>query len=628
MIAWMAYAALVGAIVAAGGLAMEQLAAALGRPRRIAWLAALALGVAIPLAGGWGAPAAAPVEETAAAESEPASRSVVGDFLRAMPAVPVPRNRLAGSIALLAWGAGTLAALVVLAGVLVAVARGRRRWERRRVLGADLYVSRRFGPALVGVARPRVVIPAWVTELEPGARDAIIRHELEHARAGDHLALLYGGLVAAAFPWSPAIWWMYRRLGAAVELDCDQRVLASGIGVADYGDVLLGAGSRSRGRWGFAPAMGQPRSLLERRLKTMSETRRRLNAGRAALLAAVAMGAVVVACDTPVPTEVREAFEEVTADQRVALTEAEMERRSARLRLLRDFVVTGRSRDAGPVVYLDGVRVPGPWETSDGEDPLSRLDPDDIARIEVLKGPAARELYGDEAASGVIEIFTKDAEPVPELLAVPSAGEFVVTEAVTVQQAAESVAELQVEELVVTVQSLAEPLAEYEAEIDQLEADYQRALGDYERALGDYERVLGEYQQQVTIIVPPRVEPVAGLRAQELVATRQAQVQSMRELKERVRELEAQELVVTGQAQARSMREAVAWTKWLAENPGSKPVVFVDGVRVDEAGLDKVLRDIGGSDRIDRIEVEKGEAAERLYGSEAAHGVIQIHTRR
>ncbi|MCY3942274.1 MAG: TonB-dependent receptor plug domain-containing protein [Gemmatimonadetes bacterium] len=597
MIAWMAYAALVGAIVAAGGLAMEQLAAAIGRPRRMAWLAALALGVAIPLAGGWGTPVAAPVEETSA-ESEPADRSLAGDLWRAMPAVPVPRDRAAGRIALLAWGVGTLAALVVLAGVLVVVARGRRRWERRRVLGADLYVSRRFGPALVGVARPRVVIPAWVTELEPGASDAIIRHELEHARAGDHLALLYGGLVAAAFPWSPAIWWMYRRLRAAVELDCDQRVLASGIGVADYGDVLLGAGSRSRGHWGFAPAMGQPRSLLERRLKTMSEKRRRLNAGRAALLAAVAVGAVMVACDTPVPTEVREAFEEVTADQRVALTEAEMERRSVRLRLLRDFVVTGRSRVSGPVVYLDGVRVPGPWETSDGEDPLSQLDPHDIATIEVLKGAAARELYGDEAAMGVIEIFTKAAEYERE----PHAEGLVATE----QGRVEPVAGWQVEELVVTVPPLVEPVAELE--IQELVVTGQARA----RSVAEQRAAKRRYELQV----------------QELVVAGQAQARRVAELEaaELVRELEAQELVVAGQVWGEPVAELQV--EGFVVTGQARPVVFVDGVRADEAGLDQVLRDIGGSDRIDRIEIEKGEAAERLYGSGAAHGVIHIYTRR
>jgi len=567
MIAWMAYSVLVGAIVAAGGLAMEQLAAAMGRPRRIAWLAALALGVAIPVAGGWGSPAAAPVEEAAVAESEPAGRSVAGDLWRAVPAIPVPRDRAAGRIALLAWGAGSLAALVVLAGVLVVVARGRRRWERRRVLGADLYVSRRFGPALVGVARPRVVIPSWVTELEPGARGAVIRHELEHARAGDHLALLYGGLVAAAFPWSPAIWWMYRRLRAAVELDCDQRVLASGIGVADYGDVLLGAGSRSRGRWGFAPAMGQPRSLLERRLKTMSEKRRRLNAGRAALLGAVAVGAVAVACDTPVPTEVREAFEEAMADDAAQGADGE---RSDRVEVFLRAKAFGSGPE--PMLFVDGVRI-----RAETDLPVSASDwfgggiaePDEIERVEVLKGPAAARLYGEEAAGGVIEVFTKGAEPELELQ---------VEELVVTVPQEEPVAELQVEELVVTV---------------------------------------------------PQEEPAAGLKAEELVATRQARVQLMRELKatELSRGLKAQELAVTAQARAQSLRELkVKATELLVT--GSKPVVYVDGVRVDEAGLDKVLRDIVGSDRIDRIEVEKGELAEKLYGSEAAHGVIHIYTRR
>jgi TonB-dependent SusC/RagA subfamily outer membrane receptor len=42
-----------------------------------------------------------------------------------------------------------------------------------------------------------------------------------------------------------------------------------------------------------------------------------------------------------------------------------------------------------------------------GEDRLSDLNPDEIDRIEVLKGPAAATLYGSEASGGVIQIFTK-----------------------------------------------------------------------------------------------------------------------------------------------------------------------------------------------------------------------------
>lgn len=76
-----------------------------------------------------------------------------------------------------------------------------------------------------------------------------------------------------------------------------------------------------------------------------------------------------------------------------------------------------------PVIYIDGVRVDTrqqEWGSSAGgsttccafsggagEDRLSDLSPDEIDRVEVLKGPAAATLYGSEASGGVIQIFTK-----------------------------------------------------------------------------------------------------------------------------------------------------------------------------------------------------------------------------
>ena len=477
MIAWMVYAAVVGGIVAVGGLAMERLAAALGQPRRIAWLAALALAVVIPLTGGWSKPAAVPVVvESGTPEPAVTGSASGGDFWSVISGLPVPQGMPTGKVALLVWAAGSLASLAVLAGVLVLVARGRRRWERTRVHGTEVYVSRRFGPALVGVARPDVVIPSWVMELEPGARNAIVRHETEHARARDHLALLFSGLVAATLPWSPAIWWMYRRLRAAVELDCDQRVLASGIEVADYGDVLLDAGSRSRDCWGFAPAMGQPESLLERRLKTMSEKRKNLSGGYGALLVAVAVGALVVACDTPVPTEVREAFEEVMADEAEQGAYAQQEDWVARFLQAKAF-----GSQPPPLLYVDGIRIrktedlpesaQGWFENPDTTAEASGTccyfaGASNISRIEILKGPAARLHYGEEAASGVIQVFTEDGEPVPEVIVVPPApdmilspvelsvspdGDFVVTgQAIKVELEAELIDVPSVRSIVVT----------------------------------------------------------------------------------------------------------------------------------------------------------------------------------
>lgn len=62
-----------------------------------------------------------------------------------------------------------------------------------------------------------------------------------------------------------------------------------------------------------------------------------------------------------------------------------------------------------PIIYVDGVRIDNSGSGSDNLR-LSRLDdlnPDAIERIEVLKGAAAATLYGTEASSGVIQIFTK-----------------------------------------------------------------------------------------------------------------------------------------------------------------------------------------------------------------------------
>ena len=316
MLTWMAYAALIGVIVAAAALALERLAAAAGRPRRIAWLAALTLAALIPLTAGLRRQTAPAV--VAAGEPRELTAPAPETRWTIVPELPLPTHRDTTRTANIAWATGSATTLAVLGTLLLVVARARRRWPRQRVDGTDVRVSRRFGPALVGITKPDIVLPAWVLALRPAARSAIIRHEAEHARARDHLALLYAALVLAAFPWSPAIWWMCRRLRAAVEIDCDRRVIRSGIDAAGYGAVLLQAGSRSQARWGLALAMGQPKSLLERRLKTMSEKQMRLNKGQAVLLSGAALVALAIACDAPAPTRIEEVGDKAVVEAQSA----------------------------------------------------------------------------------------------------------------------------------------------------------------------------------------------------------------------------------------------------------------------------------------------------------------------
>ncbi len=70
------------------------------------------------------------------------------------------------------------------------------------------------------------------------------------------------------------------------------------------------------------------------------------------------------------------------------------------------------SQSNRPLIYIDGVRMENNQVGSSNESaatpmPLDGINPNDIDRIEIVKGPAATTLYGTEAAGGVIQIFTK-----------------------------------------------------------------------------------------------------------------------------------------------------------------------------------------------------------------------------
>jgi len=68
-----------------------------------------------------------------------------------------------------------------------------------------------------------------------------------------------------------------------------------------------------------------------------------------------------------------------------------------------------------PVYYIDGIRFEGSPVSTGGvtnstvqySSPLDFINPSDIERVEVIKGPAASTLYGADAAGGVIQIITK-----------------------------------------------------------------------------------------------------------------------------------------------------------------------------------------------------------------------------
>ena len=422
MLTWMAYAAAVAGLLAAGGLALERVSEATGWPRRFGWLVALALAVIVPLSS-------TPAGQTERME-EGAIPDVAGTFATVPEATAPPQGQRAGASdptradrsAFVVWGVTSLLTFTMLAAVLIVSAGARRRWQRQKIGTDDVYVSRGFGPALVGMLRPVVVIPRWVLSLDTRTLATVVRHEREHARVGDHLLLLYSGIVAAVFPWSPAVWWMCSRLRRAVEIDCDRRVLASGVPAAEYGRLLLGIGARRPGRNLFALALADSGSLLERRLKAMSNERENVRFPGAILLCAMALATVVAACEVSAPTDIGQAVEEVLATHRDApesaatgLPAPEGIGSPAKPLVSQDgsIVVRGINQSpyfalgagfvaADPLVLLDGSVVEGGLGTL-----VTMMDTLDFSFGALMPGPVAAAEYGDRARGGAVIMQTR-----------------------------------------------------------------------------------------------------------------------------------------------------------------------------------------------------------------------------
>lgn len=297
--ALMAYAALVGVTLALAAWAVEWGVERSGWAVRWVWLVAAALTLAIPV---WRLSGSRP-------GIAPDGRGAVSERAIRLPALLVPSmpesasGRTSGSDALLlaAWALASL----VLAARWVSRHRqlqlARDGWERRRLDGTPVLVAPDVGPAVVGVRGGEVVVPAWVLTLDGASRALVLRHELEHLRAGDAALQEFARLLVALVPWNPALWYIERRLRGAIEVDCDRRVLgAMRPSRRHYGALLLHVAGRAGSATRVAPALSESYSLLARRITAMTHPPRRSPLALAACLT-IAGAALVAACNTETP---------------------------------------------------------------------------------------------------------------------------------------------------------------------------------------------------------------------------------------------------------------------------------------------------------------------------------------
>jgi hypothetical protein len=387
---WMLYALLVSLLLAAAAWTLEEVFRLRGLAVRFLWLGALLGTVAITAAAPLRSRPPVVLQATQSADvaiprERPAAEGLTERAAASLRALRQELNRGLHSAAALGGRAGTglalgwiaLSSLVlaVTAATLLRARRARRGWPVAELSGERVRVAPGVGPAVLGIRRPEVVVPAWLLGASPQEQRLVVIHEREHVRARDPQVLLAGCVAAAVMAWNPAAWWMLRRLRAAVELDCDARVLRHGVRPQEYGAVLIGIAGRGPGLSMGAPALAGSPSILERRLRAMTMRLPRYARLRASLFGVVATAALASACEAPLPTSAEIERMDV----------ADVEARAGELALA-----------SGSTTYLvDGKEVTA--------EEARALEGDRIERIEVTRAATAA---GTPTRSGKIEIFT------------------------------------------------------------------------------------------------------------------------------------------------------------------------------------------------------------------------------
>ena len=302
MASWMLYTVAVTALWAAAAWAQERALKPLRVPTRWGWAGAMAGSVAVSLLAWFRNPGGAHGAGSAPAISgatDPGTFLVSVSRAATPPSLPPDLDLWFGA----GWAVASAAAAVLVLRALLRLRSIRVSWSSEEVDGRGVLVSDGFGPALVGLFPPAIVLPRWALRADPGDRDLMVRHEEEHRRAGDAHLLSAALLATVALPWNLPFWWLGRRLRLAVEVDCDRRVLRRGPRLRHYANLLITIGSRSSSHGLRALAFSRPVTFLERRIRAMTDSPSPRPFRILGLLALAALG-VFLACEMNGPTPV------------------------------------------------------------------------------------------------------------------------------------------------------------------------------------------------------------------------------------------------------------------------------------------------------------------------------------
>jgi beta-lactamase regulating signal transducer with metallopeptidase domain len=268
--AWMVYSVAISCLLGIAGLAVERACRLRRWPSRWIWTLVLAAPFLLPFTARVADQPDALAEPPATASVSAAAREFVASASSAQRAYRVDRLVTSWQVAALLGAMWVFSSALLALGIAIAWLCMRHRagsWTRRTLDGTNVLVSPDVGPAVIGFWRAQIVVPEWLLGADPQVRRLALAHESQHVQARDPLLLFAATMAVVLMPWNLPLWWQWRRLRFAIEVDCDMRVLASGrIVDVEYAEALLKVAERSCEVPLAAAAMCESASTLEKRI--------------------------------------------------------------------------------------------------------------------------------------------------------------------------------------------------------------------------------------------------------------------------------------------------------------------------------------------------------------------------
>jgi len=191
--------------------------------------------------------------------------------------------------------------------------------------------ERAISPLVWCGVRPVLVLPRGLwSELDRGARRAVLMHELAHLKRRDHIVMWAAQCVGVLYWWHPIAWWVRRRIDEEADLACDAWVTElQPVSRRAYAETLLMARSfvstpGAAAAPGLAMASSRTKRFARRLKMVMTENRSpRLSLLGVAMAAGLAIAGAVVTPALACPEKDKEKAS-LAVEPEVALVSSEI----------------------------------------------------------------------------------------------------------------------------------------------------------------------------------------------------------------------------------------------------------------------------------------------------------------